>query len=80
MDISFIILLAILLIIVVLAILYNKGRTALLKEKKEKYLNAIRSRDKAKALIAGRDYYACLRKGTLTIYDEQAIANDLSVM
>jgi hypothetical protein len=30
------------------------------------------------ALQAGREYYASLRGGRLTIYDEQAIANDLS--
>lgn len=30
------------------------------------------------ALQAGRKYYASLRGGTLTIYDEQAIANDLA--
>ncbi len=30
------------------------------------------------ALQAGRKYYASLRGGILTIYDEQAIANDLA--
>jgi len=30
------------------------------------------------ALQAGRKYYSSLRGGILTIYDEQAIANDLS--
>jgi hypothetical protein len=32
------------------------------------------------ALNAARQYYASLRDGTLTIYDEQAISNDLSII
>jgi hypothetical protein len=31
-------------------------------------------------LKAGREYYASLRKGTLSIYDEQAIANDMNAI
>jgi hypothetical protein len=35
---------------------------------------------KQRALVAGRRYYSKLRKGELTLCDEQAIANDLSAM
>ena len=41
---------------------------------------AIRSGDKELALKLGREYYSTLRGGKLSIYDEQAIANDLSTM
>ena len=44
------------------------------------YRKARLSGDKSKALEAGRAYYAHLRQGTLTIYDEQALSNDLATM
>lgn len=49
------------------------------------YQAAIASGDKARALQAGRAYYSYLRGGAfgggkLTIYDEQAITNDLNTM
>jgi hypothetical protein len=45
------------------------------------YEDALRSGDKALALQKGREYYAFKRGGEiLTIYDEQAIQNDLSTM
>ncbi len=44
------------------------------------YQAAIQSGDKAEALKAGRAYHSYLRNGELTLYDEQAIANDLSTM
>lgn len=48
---------------------------------KHAYQDAIRSGDRAKALQAGRLYYASFRPGNrLTTYDEQALANDLKVM
>ncbi|CCH54519.1 hypothetical protein BN8_03699 [Fibrisoma limi BUZ 3] len=47
---------------------------------REAYHQALRSGDKALALQRGRDYYGFMRRGKLTIYDEQAIANDLSTM
>ena len=31
-------------------------------------------------LLAGRQYYANLRNGQLSIYDKQALANDLSTI
>lgn len=59
---------------------HNRGRKALLKQKQEVYIKALKSGDKTKALDAGRDFYSCMRRGRLTIYDEQAINNDLSIM
>lgn len=48
---------------------------------KQVYEEALRSGDRAKALQAGRLYYASFRPGNrLTTYDEQALANDLKVM
>lgn len=48
---------------------------------KEEYDNALRGNDKKRALDAGRAYYSSLRgQGKLTIYDEQAITNDLAAM
>lgn len=44
------------------------------------YMNALSEQDKQKALEAGRKYYRHMRFGRLTVYDEQAISNDLSVM
>ncbi|MBA4851676.1 hypothetical protein [Emticicia sp. BO119] len=51
-----------------------------LKTLKESYEAALKSEDKAKALEAGRKYYSFKRNGELTIYDEQAITNDLMTM
>lgn len=47
---------------------------------KIEYDQAIKSGDRELALKLGRDYYATLRGGKLSIYDEQAIANDLSTI
>ncbi|RYZ51273.1 MAG: hypothetical protein EOP49_12115 [Sphingobacteriales bacterium] len=47
---------------------------------KEMYENALKSGDKQNALQVGRRYYSSMRGGELSIYDEQAIANDLSAM
>jgi len=44
------------------------------------YQKALRSGEKQHALQAGRRYYSHLRGGRLTIYDEQAINNDLLAM
>lgn len=52
-----------------------------LKTLKAKYDESLLGSDKRAALTAGRAYYAFLREGkTLTVYDEQAIANDLCTM
>jgi hypothetical protein len=47
-------------------------------ELKEEYEKAIREKNKPKALELGRKYYSEMRGGILSIYDEQAITNDLS--
>ena len=45
------------------------------------YEEALAGTDKADALEKGRDYYRAQRgDGSLTVYDEQAIANDLETM
>ena len=45
------------------------------------YREALAGTDKADALEKGRAYYRAQRgDGSLTIYDEQAIANDLETM
>ncbi len=45
------------------------------------YKDALKGYDKAKALELGRLYYGSKRRGgVLTIYDEQALTNDLSTM
>ncbi len=60
-----------------------------LAQLKVEYENLLNSGNKSQALNAGRAYYSWLRKtakvmegenGSLTIYDEQAITNDLSTM
>jgi len=48
---------------------------------KKNYELALQGNNKQHALAAGRAYYSSIRKDNkLTIYDEQAIANDISVM
>lgn len=50
-------------------------------KRREIYDRALSGTDKKAALEAGRAYYIATRYGNaITIYDEQAIANDLSVM
>jgi hypothetical protein len=64
---------------------FNRGRT--IKRLREEYNEAIHSGDRHKALNLGRGYYAKTRsgffgfgRGRLTIYDEQALTNDLSLI
>jgi hypothetical protein len=68
-------------IAIALTALYFKRRRIYklqLEEMKDEYHEAIRKGDKREALELGRKYYSALRGGFLSIYDEQAIANDLS--
>jgi hypothetical protein len=51
-----------------------------LKALKDLYTQASKSGNKSEALQAGRRYYSYLRNGTLSIYDERAITNDLSTI
>lgn len=75
-----IILFVVALLTVIIYEVYRKGKNALIAEKWKAYRNAIESGNKQAALNAGRAYYAELRGGELTMYDEQAIANDLSTI
>lgn len=64
-----------------IAIWVNVAKSNRLKQLKENYDDALRGTDKRVALETGRAYYSALREdGKLTIYDEQAITNDLSAM
>jgi len=48
---------------------------------KQKYDETLNGTDRRAALEAGRAYYRSLKDGKdLTVYDEQAIANDLNTM
>lgn len=59
----------------------EEKRLKLADEIYQEYQRAIKSGNKMEALSLGRDYYRTLREDeALSIYDEQAIANDLSVM
>lgn len=55
----------------------QKNEAALLKIQYDK---AIKDGNKVLALELGRKYYSKLRGGILSIYDEQAITNDLSIL
>jgi len=73
-------------IIVILfgALVYLKNKK--LMESKALYEQSLKGKDKAKALELGRNYYRILRAGpfalygTRTIFDEQAISNDIAAM
>lgn len=69
----------IVIVIIVIAVSVSNSNT---REKlKVEYENALKGTDKTKALQAGRSYYSALRNDKkLTIYDEQAITNDLNTM
>ncbi|MEI6949746.1 hypothetical protein V9K67_21340 [Paraflavisolibacter sp. H34] len=58
----------------------DRKRKAYTIKAKQDYDQALRSGDKRAALEAGRRYYSLLRDGNLTVYDEQALANDLNTM
>jgi hypothetical protein len=62
------------------AILIQRGRKLIAKDKEAKYKQLLKSGNKELALKAARDYYSYLRGGRLSLYDEQAIANDLATM
>jgi hypothetical protein len=51
-----------------------------IKKLEQEYRRALAGTDKKTALNAGRSYYSKLRKGKLSVYDEQVIVNDLSRM
>ena len=73
------------LVAIVAGILYYlfvhlKKEKRISAELKERYDQALTDGDKALALSLGRAYYSRLRGGRLSIYDEQAITNDLSTI
>jgi len=73
------------IVIIFLAYFKEKDVQAQLSDKyffaKERLMKApYDNRLRDLALKAGREYYASLRGGVLTIYDEQAIANDLAAI
>lgn len=72
---------ALLVVLFYLLSVLNKRKEKVLTILWNNYQTAIASGNKQRALNAGRAYYAARRgTGRLTIYDEQAIANDLSAM
>jgi hypothetical protein len=69
------------ILILAVAIWLNTRKNTALKRLWSGYQKALSGSDKRLALNAGRNYYSRLRGGgILTIYDEQAISNDLSTM
>lgn len=78
MGVIVVIIIAVVIIAALASSIGKKDKTEMLKKQ---YDTALRGSDKATALRAGRDYYGALRSPKpLTIYDEQAITNDLSTM
>lgn len=66
---------------IIFAISNGKEKARKINQLKETYDSALRGTNKVYALQAGRAYYSALRSPKqLTIYDEQAITNDLSTM
>ena len=69
---------------ILLLVIWQAEKTRIAKNKQIKevytqYQNALKKKDKVQALALGRKYYALQRKNNrLTIYDEQAITNDLN--
>ena len=49
-------------------------------QRKQAYDRAVQDGNKRLALQTGREYYTALRGGKLTMFDELAIANDLSTI
>ncbi len=61
-----------------LIIRYTHGKQQ--KELRSLYDIALRSGNKYEAYDAAKSYYTHLRKGKLTMYDEQEIVRDMSAM
>ncbi|WP_372755269.1 SHOCT domain-containing protein [Labilibaculum sp.] len=58
-----------------------RGRRMLVARLTKEYRQALDGSDRQKALAAGREYYKFFRPDRkLTIYDEQAIDNDMKMM
>ena len=65
--------------ILVLSVLLHIRKNKELAKLWEAYNAAKANGDRAKALEAGRVYYK-RRRGKISVYDEQTIANDLNIM
>jgi hypothetical protein len=73
--------LAIIAAIIAVVILNRKEKARRLEQLRQAYAQSLKGNSKRLALEAGRAYYCALRKDkVLTMYDEQAITNDLSTM
>jgi len=70
------------IVAVIVAIILNKNeKKRKLEQLRLAYKQSLKGTNKSIALAAGRAYYSALREGKiLTMYDEQAITNDLSTM
>lgn len=77
----FIIGLIIIAVIIAVVFTSHPNETQQPEQLKLAYEQSLKGNSKKTALDAGRAYYSALRKDkALTIYDELAIANDLSAM
>lgn len=74
------ILIPILLAIIVFIIKFYIDKYRYLPLARKRYEQALKSGDKSESLKYGRLYYSLLRDGNLSIYDEQAISNDINAM
>lgn len=72
---------AFIVVALIIGVIASNGETKKREDLKNKYYQSLKGSDRRAALEAGRAYYSSLRKGKeLTIYDEQAISNDMSTM
>lgn len=67
-------------IVIVLVIIGLSSQKSEIAKLKSAYDAALNGNDKRAALNAGRAYFQKLRKGKLTIFDEQTLTNDISTM
>jgi hypothetical protein len=75
----FVILAALLLMVIIWYVRNARRQTSATGQLKQRYDQAILDGNKRLALQLGREYYSRSRRsGVLTVYDELAIANDLS--
>lgn len=67
---------------IIMVVILNKiSKRKKIQKLKMAYEQSLKGNNKKTALDAGRAYYGALRKkNILTIYDEQAITNDLGAM
>ncbi|NHB69905.1 SHOCT domain-containing protein [Perlabentimonas gracilis] len=66
--------------LVIFFVLREQYRSRKRAQLRNAYRNALKNGNKTKALAIGRRYYSYLRNGKLSIYDEQAINNDINTI